>query len=729
MTHAFSLSFLTILVSAAGALAEQSGPQPPRTWPQAYTVERDDTAGLLTLRTPYYVVEQDLKKGGAVTRIALTHGKAANLLVQPVETRVQDDRGALLSDRWDSAPAVTHRREGLHEIVTVECGLRHPDGRASALRVKTTLQYRWGYVKIRRQLLAPAGVRVREVCPLATTLAPSLSHYGYRDGRTEDDGVPPFSFGSNVWGKLRLGQESDKGLQTRHVPRSMLFADPGVEGLEWFVGSDLGQWDLQLAGRRGQGRCALQASENPAGLALSIAPLSSGDEGFVLPEASVFDFYLAVPILDGRAHRPWLHTSFNRNRGDWVSTDAIRRWAEKGIQTVHCHNDGDYYSDGLFWRDGSYPPYPDMERYDKVLKDCRQAGIRTATYFSNKELHPSTKEFQEHGEAWGRKNRKGELRHNFYRPNAEFGAQMCLRSGWLEFLKFSIDRVLQNHPLDGVYYDWNVALWCGNPLHETGAQPAPAKATPANGPGGAAPAKGHWDIDELLDLMEWTRNRVGRDGLVIIHNTTTPMYATENFADYVVATEWGYRKWTDRAPDMQDLPLEWNLVSALPRGVISYGTIDKNAPRRLHRLFALEAFLGGVTPWPASEETFELLPLLKPLGDLRSYRFADWRNQAVRLSDARCASAVYSRAGEAYLLLANLDQSPREVTCVLHPDKLPHPLTQPATAVRLPAPTAPSDNSGQQAATVVDVRQLTGDGAKIAIPGDDAVLIHVRQGP
>ncbi len=136
---------------------------------------------------------------------------------------------------------------------------------------------------------------------------------------------------------------------------------------------------------------------------------------------------------------------------------------------------------------------------------------------------------------------------------ASIGAQMCLRSGWMEFLKGSIDRVLKNHPLDGVYYDWNVALLCCNPLHEMGRDRA-------------APAQGHWDIDELLDLMEWTRNRVGPNGVVIVHNTTTPMFATENFADYVVATEWGYGKWTDRAPDLQDLPLEWSLVGAVPAG-------------------------------------------------------------------------------------------------------------------------------------------------------------------
>jgi hypothetical protein len=144
------LGFVTILVSAGVAVAAQPGPQPARTWPQAYSVERNEKSGILTLRTGYYVVEQDLRKGGAVARIALTHGKAANLLVQPLETRVRDDRGAVFSDLKDAAPKVTHRREGLNEIVTVECALRDQDGRVAPLRLKTTLQYRWGYIKLRR---------------------------------------------------------------------------------------------------------------------------------------------------------------------------------------------------------------------------------------------------------------------------------------------------------------------------------------------------------------------------------------------------------------------------------------------------------------------------------------------------------------------------------------------------------------------------------------------------
>jgi hypothetical protein len=705
------LCTVMLLLLATGASA--APPAVSRVWPQAYTVQRDEASSILTLRTPYCTIEQNLKKGGAITRLTLTHGKAANLLVRPIETRVRDKNGTLLTDLNDSAPTVAYRREGLNEIVVIECSLKDQAGRDSGLRVKSTYQYRWGYVKIRKELLAPGGASVREICPLATVVAPSLSDYGYREGTTEEEKAPTFSFGSNRWGKLRLGHPSDKIVETRYVPRSMILVDPGVEGLEWFVGSDLSQWELAITGRRGGGQCLLDRHQDPPGLALSVAPLWSPDAAVSLPSTCVFDFYLAFPLLEGRAQRPWIHTSFNRNRGNWVSTDDIQRWAQKGIQTVHCHNDGDYYDDGLFWRDGVYPPYPDMDHYDKVLTDCRKAGIRTATYFSNKELHPSAKEFRQHGDEWARKDRKGNLRHNFYRPNHEFGAQMCLRSGWLDFLKLSIDRVLKTHPLDGVYYDWNVALLCSNPLHEGQHDPK-------------APAKGHWDMDEMLDLMEWTRQRVGPTGLVIIHNTTTPMFALENFADYVVATEWGYRKWTDRAPDLQDLPLETSLAGALPRGAISYGVLDRNAPRRLHRLFAIEAFLNGVAPWPASEETFALLPLLKPLGDIGNYRFADWRNQAVTLSHPRCAAAVYSRPGEAFLLLANLDPDQHEVTCTLHPQKLPHPLTSPTIATRLTATATSAGSQGPSETSNLDARQFIGDGLRITIPGDDVMLIHVR---
>jgi hypothetical protein len=353
-----------------------------------------------------------------------------------------------------------------------------------------------------------------------------------------------------------------------------------------------------------------------------------------------------------------------------------------------------------------------MDKYDQVIADCHKVGIRVATYFSNKELHPSTTQFQQHGSDWGRMNIKGALQHNFYKANSEFGAQMCLRSGWLDALKASIDRVLTAHPLDGVYYDWNVALLCCNPRHEK------LEA--------GQPAAGHCDIDELLNLMEWTRRRVGPRGLVIIHNTTTPMFATENFADDIVANEWGYGKWSSQGPNLPELPLEWSLVGARPRGVISYGQLDANAPRRLHRLFALEALLAGVTPWPVSPETFELFTVLSPIGTLGTCRFADWRNQAVTIRGARSASAIYSRPDESWLVLANLDEATQEISCVLHPDKLPHPLSSVATATLIPSSNTSTNSSDKTAPHLLDPQQLTGGGVTLTIPPDSAVLLHVR---
>ncbi len=695
-----------LLASALPLLAAESGATVTSTWPREYSVQRDDATGRLTLSTPYYTVQHDLKRGGAIAVIRITHGRATNLLVQPVATRIQNEEGAVFTDLKDSNPRVSLRKDGLTEVVTVECRLLDDKQRAAGIEAKTVFEYHWGYIKIRKELTGTVSpFRAREVCPLAVVLSPTLSDYGYRAGETEPEGAAPFAMGSNRWGKLGRQTASDPFVSTPFMPRSMLFADAGIEGLEWFAGSDLSQWDLQLTPRRGEGLCLLKANPDSPGFALSISPLFRTNAALALPTRCAFNFYLGIPLIEGHALRPWLHTTFNRNRGNWVAPGQIRAWAAEGIQTVHCHNDGDYYDDGLFWRDGSYPPYPDMDKYNKVIGDCHEAGLRVATYFSNKELHPSTPEFQAHGTEWGRMNRAGKLQHNFFRGTNEFGAQMCLRSGWLDYLKLSIDRALKNHPLDGVYYDWNTALYCCNGRHE--------------GKMAGEAALGHWDIDELLDLMEWTRRRVGPGGLVIVHDTTTPMFATENFADCVVANEWGYGKWEAEGPALDALPLEWSLVGTRARGVISYGQLNAQSPKRLHRMFALQALVSGVTPWPALPEVSEAVSILKPAGDLTTYRFADWRNKAVTLEDRRCASAIYSRPGESYVLLANLHKDQLDTQCVVHAGKLPYPLSKPTAATL----TGSGRNAVKQP---LNAGQLISEGVTIHIPADDAVLLHIQ---
>ena len=701
----------TAQLSYAAALSEekQSG-----CWPQHYSVKQDNASGILTLSAPYYTVQHDSKRGGAITKIKYTYGKVDNLLVEPIKTSVQNESGDIFCDVNNTAADISCTKDGKTEIITIDCSLVGKNGRDSDIKVKTTYAYHWGYIKIRKEFYFPANISMlKNLSVLSTVFDQSLSDYGYREGTTEQEGAEPFSFGICNWGKVRTGTNLDKPLKTNYVPRYLVFANHGIEGIEWFVSSDLWQWDFQMSGKRGDGLCKIDSNLNPAGIAVSICPLGLAQGSIEDKGIYRFDYYIGMPILEGHANKPWLHSTFNRNKGDWVSEETIKQWAESGIQTIHCHNDGDYYNDGLFWRDGSYPPYPpeDMKKFDNVIETCRRYGIKVATYFSNKELHSSTEPFKKNGQAWARKDNQGNVRYNYFRAGSEFGVQMCLKSGWLEFLKLSIDRVLKNHRLDGVYYDWNVALFCSNPLHigkETGDDterkvPAQLRA-------------GHWDMDELIELMEWTRQRVGPDGLIIVHNTRVPMFAIENFANYVVAMEWGYGKWSKSAPKLQELPLEWDFAGARSRGVIGYGLIEPSAPKRLHKVLALETLLTGVAPWPASPEAVELYKILKPLGNVERYKFEDRRNKAVTLDGDNCASAVYSRSGETYILLGNFNSEPKKVTCKLNPRDLPYPLTRISTAQIL--------DEGKSIDLNVD--KLTGKGEEIALPSDSVTLVHIK---
>ena len=108
---------MLLLLPAAGRASDSPASRPTHSWPEPYKVQRDESAGVLTLSTRYYTVEHDLKKGGVIRRISLTHGRAANLLVRPIETRVLNERGTALSDLRDAKPNVQHRTENLNEIV------------------------------------------------------------------------------------------------------------------------------------------------------------------------------------------------------------------------------------------------------------------------------------------------------------------------------------------------------------------------------------------------------------------------------------------------------------------------------------------------------------------------------------------------------------------------------------------------------------------------------------
>ncbi len=628
-------------------------------YPERHELVEDNEQRTLTVRNRFYSITHSLDHGGVIAEVRYHQGTDRNLLLAPCGGEVALTGGGVYAEYHDKSVQARVEREGSDLVLTFEGLLRDAQGRDCGIAYRHTYRHRWGHVKIEKRLRFSGPVRVSRLCVHSWVLQPELTHFGVRPAAPAEASSYPGSLGVCQWGRFTPGAAFDSAYESRFVPRYVGCADPGREGIEWFVGSDLSQWDYQVAGAPGYGSLRLAPSTRPPGVSLSVCPLDVPRGGVVLSGDYVFNSYLGVPIICGRANRLFLHRTFQRK--NWPTAEQIRGWAESGIASMHFHHDGDSFRDGHFWRDGSYPPFgpDDMREYDRVIADCHRHGIRVATYFSNKELHPTVEAYQRHGAEWARlPDDSYEQLHNAYSGD-EYGSQMCLRSGWADFHKEYIDQVLSHHELDGTYYDWNVALYCHNTRHVPGHEGDGLK--PGVGGWAFSPA-GHWDMDELLDLVAWTRERVGPEGLMILHNTMVPMAATENYADSIVAMEWGYARLASGAPAIEDLPLEWSFMGHRSRGVISYGCLEEGAPERVHRQMTMRSLLTGVTPWTADDLAMEMFAPLANR-DLSGFRFADPRSAPIGAGGRATAAAMYHSPEEALVLVGNLAPKARSMRC------------------------------------------------------------------
>lgn len=680
----------------------------------AYPEEHEvvEAGDQVRVRNRFYEFTHSLDRGGAVTSIRLLQAGGENLLREACACELGlAGAGKPFSPGRCSG---MNAQRGAEPVLGFESELRDPDGKACGVVLKVTCRHRWGHVKVRQELVLPdGGVEANRLLLHRWVLAPRLTHYAVRPGAPAEAGsYPPFAMGLCQWGRFSPGTAFNCTVQSRFVPRYVAFAEPGRQGLEWFPGSSLAQWDYQVTGASGHASLQIEPRANPPGIALNLCALDIPMGAVKLRGRLVFDSYIGVPILAGRAHQPFLHATFRRK--PWPADDAIAGWAARGVRTAHFHHDGDSNGDGIFWRDGTYPPFEpgDMKEFDRVIATCHRHGIRVATYFSNKELHPTVQAYKDHGTEWARlPEDRRQVLHNHYLGD-EYGAQMCLKSGWLEWFKGYVDTVLSRHDLDGTYYDWNVGLYCHNPRH-VGA-PDTAGPDPAAGLGAWAFSPiGHWDIDELLELMLWTRRRIGPDGLSIVHTTMCPMAATENFADCVVAMEWGYSQLSTGAPALDDLPMEWNFMGSRSRGVIGYGCLDPSAPERIQRQMTLRCLLTGVAPWPARDLDLELFaPLARR--DLGRFAFHDWRNTLAPAPGEGTATAVYTRPEQWLVLAGELRGDARQANCAVH---LP------------PGALADSERLRVRAAgdtMTVSRAQLSSPGVPVRLPADGWALLEVE---
>ena len=364
------------------------------TSPEPTDLSEDRDAKRVVVRTRFYEVVHDLSRGGVISSVRYFHGTDRNLLVQPMACSVATV-GALpceVSNTYEAAPEASWDREGDSVVVRCQGMLRDAEGKTSGIAYDFSYRYGWGYLRVRKRLVFPeTGLLVRRLTAHHYAVRKELSAWGCRPAAEAEPSADPFGFGVFQWGQCRAGDTFDTPFTTRFIPRHIVTAEQGREGLEWFAASDLSQWSYQLTGQAGHGAASIAPAPELGGVRVDISPLSVPRGDVKLAGDYVFEFHHGFPILSGRANHPFLHRSFNRH--DWPTEEQIRSWAEGGIRTAHFHHDGDSFGDGLFWRDGTYPPFGpgDMAQYDRVIDTCHKHGIRVATYFSNKELHPSAR--------------------------------------------------------------------------------------------------------------------------------------------------------------------------------------------------------------------------------------------------------------------------------------------------------------------------------------------------
>ena len=440
--------------------------------------------------------------------------------------------------------------------------------------------------------------------------------------------------------------------RSRFLPLSVLLVKNGVEAIEMSLGDDLGAWDNLGTDFPGLAQGSVCEARAPWRYEVTFAPLDSPRAGNVVRAGRhAFGYSMSLPFVRRNLVPLSLAGGFLKHdvpfAKRWPEADELRALSDFGVRLARVHNDGDAFGNGIFWRDASYPPYPpdEMARMDKALADAAAAGIDMVPYFSCKEWHPDAimsaqNSYAAHGETCARRVVEGEKRMETFFGTSLFGVQMCLESEWGRIRRETIDEVLSKHAFRGMYYDWCMGQECINDAHGGGRR--------------------HWDNDRLLDLVEWSRARVGDSGRLYLHLTNVPSLAIENLGDMILVEESEYY---EIFPEM--FTPQVHFLNVAPRSICVMLPAEERTPQKM-RALALAALLHHATlcigGLDASRDVLEFYRAHR--ADFEAFtRFS--RHSApgegiVSTGGSRdVGMSLYWRDGEALGLLANLTDKPQ----------------------------------------------------------------------
>lgn len=635
----------------------------------------------------YWEVRHARNFGGNIDSVVFPYGSGTNIFAAPFSTHIQRGlpfRGTPYENTRDIAPEMTWRQEA--GAVHLACRSRLLDGDGAYLPVSCEHRFTyhpWGV--IRQKVTLEFSESVPDAWNLSVANPTVAAHLDEFTFRPSWEAAPEWSLICNCapWRKLHGGEslQDYSAVAAGDIPLHLIFLQRGVEGFDWFCGENLDQWHRQVSDIPHAGKFRVGYDAVRQGYHVQLDPLDLWTSSLELSGRLEFDFFMGLPFVNEHV-RPMLRgagISCGRDRGPSIPSyggdagadatsdhkrflrhERIERLAACGGQLVRHHDDAAPL-DGVFWRDGCYPPYPSdhMQAMDACIEDLHRHGIRATPYFSLHEWHPEAPGFAEKAELYKRTFREDGPLMLTYSQNGIFGGQMCLLSGWREILKRNIDTVLSHHAFDGLYFDWTMGLPCLNREHRPCA---------------------HWDVEGFMDVLEWARDRVGADGILYLHTSLDPFIMAENLANVVLVYEMS--RPDQPTPDM--FPPSAECMKTCSHFVLRGGP-ERRDPRR----FMLYCLLNHVTVDNPSEEFLDAYQTLTKIDFTRYKSFADHRVSPASVSGADVRSAVYWDDDEALVLLANFSDSPAKVRWTLDTTRLGWDCGRSATSRRRSASLAP----------------------------------------
>lgn len=566
---------------------------------------------------PFWRLEFNRHRGGALDAIVFPHGSGRNLLVAPFRTYVDG-----WADIYESQPQVSGRVENGGALVLLDVAgeLCDAGGNRSGIQYHHHWRITERAVRVVSTLHFVKEIAVRTVGIGSVALAPRLNEFGVRHGPWDDwdpEARCPARYG-------HVAINAQPSVDEHHTPLWLLVARRHVEGIDFSPGSDLHAWEERLAGRRGVGRYRLTGLPYPDRIELLREPLASPYPLPVRHGAYSFSWYLGLPRLAARSDRRWFQVAVPDAAA--ISEESMARWAEAGVNLVRVPVQPAGRSPDPHGP-ATAPACQAGADIRALAERCRAHGLKLIPEFS---LLPRTVD-------------RGaphavpvELVRTAMREAAHGGQELCPAAGWLETLKGEVQRVVEQCGSGGLAFTGALVMPCCNRGHD---------------------AAMHTGMDDLVHVLEWARDLLGPEGVVVVHQEeAAPSIVLQNYADLVVHVGDSSRQ-GGALRRAEDLPVMSTLGEGTPHVPAPPAAADDPELRIRHLIVQLAVM--GMFPWidgsqstPHRDETLRYFRRLSRF-PLHEYECAHAFQGVVSGGHPELKGAIYSRDGHGILVLAN----------------------------------------------------------------------------